>query len=67
MNDKYDELLDGIISKVVLVLKRGGEMSNLIEFFRMVLSYLMVFAVIVAVSGIGGYIGVKVWKPKEKE
>lgn len=49
------------------VLKRGGKMSNLIEFFRMVLSYLMVFAVIVAVSGIGGYIGVKVWKPKGKE
>ena len=42
-------------------------MSNLIEFFRMVLSYLMVFAVIAAVSGIGGFIGVKVWKPKTKE
>ncbi len=42
-------------------------MSNFIEFFRMVLSYLMVFAVIVAVSGIGGFIGVKVWKPKTKE
>ncbi len=34
-------------------------MSNFIEFFRMVLSYLMVFAVIAAVSGIGGFIGVK--------
>ncbi len=42
-------------------------MSNLIEFFRMVLSYLMVFVVIIAVSGVGGFIGVKVWKPKTKE
>ena len=41
-------------------------MANLIEFFRMVLSYLMAFAVIIAVSGIGGVIGVKVWKPKTK-
>jgi len=41
-------------------------MTNLIEFFRMVLSYLLVFAVIAAVSGIGGFIGVKVWKPKVK-
>lgn len=46
---------------------RGKKMSNLIEFFRMVLSYLMVFAVIIAVSGVGGFIGVKVWKPKTKE
>ncbi len=46
---------------------RGKEMSNFIEFFRMALSYLMVFAVIAAVSGIGGFIGVKVWKPKTKE
>ena len=46
---------------------RGKEMSNFIEFFRRVLSYLMVFAVIAAVSGIGGFIGVKVWKPKTKE
>lgn len=45
---------------------RGKIMSNVIEFFRMVLSYLMVFAVIAAVSGIGGFIGVKVWKPKAK-
>ncbi len=45
---------------------RGKIMSNLIEFFRMVLSYLMVFAVIAAVSGLGGFIGVKVWKPKAK-
>jgi hypothetical protein len=41
-------------------------MANLIEFFRMVLSYLLTFAVIAVVSGIGGYIGVKVWKPKTK-
>lgn len=32
----------------------------------MVLSYLLTFAVIVVVSGIGGYVGVKVWKPKTK-
>lgn len=32
----------------------------------MVLSYLLVFAVIAAVSGVGGFLGVKVWKPKEK-
>jgi hypothetical protein len=41
-------------------------MANLIEFFRMVLSYLLTFAVIAVVSGIGGFVGVKVWKPKEK-
>ena len=39
-------------------------MANLIEFFRMVLSYLLTTAVIVAVAGIGGFIGVNVWKPK---
>ena len=39
-------------------------MSNLIEFFRMVLSYLMVFAVIIVVSAAGGYVGVKCWKQK---
>jgi Na+/H+ antiporter NhaC len=41
-------------------------MANLIEFFRMVLSYLFTFAVIAIVSGIGGFVGVKVWKPKQK-
>ena len=41
-------------------------MANLIEFCRMVFSYLLTFAVIAVVSGIGGYVGVKVWKPKEK-
>ena len=41
-------------------------MSNFIEFFRMVLSYLMVFAVIAAVSGIGGFIGVKGGEAKAK-
>ena len=30
----------------------------------MVLSYLLTFAVIAVVSGIGGFVGVKVWKPK---
>lgn len=39
-------------------------MANLIEFLRMVLSYLMTFAVIAVVAGAGGVIGVKVWKPK---
>ena len=39
-------------------------MANLIEFLRMVLSYLMTFAVIAVVAGIGGVVGVKVWKPK---
>lgn len=39
-------------------------MANLIEFLRMVLSYLMTFAVIAVVAGVGGVIGVKVWKPK---
>ncbi len=52
--------------KIVVSGMRGKVMANLIEFFRMVLSYLMVFAVIIAVSGIGGFIGVKVWKPKTK-
>ena len=37
-------------------------MANLIEFFRMVLSYLLTFAVIAVVSGVGGFVGVKVWK-----
>ena len=32
-------------------------MSNLIEFFRMVLSYLMVFAVIIVVSAAGAFVG----------
>ena len=41
-------------------------MANLIEFFRMVFSYLLTFAVIAVVSGIGGYVGVKVWKKKKK-
>lgn len=41
-------------------------MANLIEFLRMTLSYLLTFAVIIVVSGIGGFIGVKCWKPKGK-
>ena len=39
-------------------------MANLIEFFRMVLSYLMVFAVIIVVSAAGGFVGVYCWKQK---
>lgn len=39
-------------------------MGNLIEFLRMTLSYLFTFAVIVAVAGAGGFVGLKVWKPK---
>ena len=42
-------------------------MANLIEFFRMVLSYLMVFGVIAVVSAVGAFVGVKIWKPKKKE
>lgn len=42
-------------------------MANLIEFFRMVLSYLMVFAVIIVVSAAGGFVGVKCWKQKPKK
>ena len=34
-------------------------MSNLIEFFRMVLSYLMVFAVIIVVSAEVDFLGLK--------
>lgn len=41
-------------------------MANLIEFLRMVLSYLFVFAVIALVSAAGAMIGVKLWKPKKK-
>lgn len=41
-------------------------MANVIEFFRMVLSYLMVFGVIVIVSAAGCFVGVKCWKPKVK-
>lgn len=41
-------------------------MANLIEFFRMVFSYLFTFAVIALVSAAGGFVGIKVWKKKEK-
>ena len=41
-------------------------MANLIEFFRMVFSYLVTFAVLAGDSAIGAYVGVKVWKPKAK-
>lgn len=40
-------------------------MTNCIEFFRMVFSYLFVFAVIIAVSAAGAIAGVKLWKPKQ--
>lgn len=40
-------------------------MANLIEFIRMTLSYLLTFAVIAVVAGVGGFIGVKCWKPKD--
>lgn len=42
-------------------------MENLIEFFRMVLSYLLLFGVIAVVSAAGTIVGVKLWKPKKKE
>lgn len=42
-------------------------MANLIEFFRMVLSYFMVFGVIAVVSAAGAFVGIKLWKPKKKE
>lgn len=41
-------------------------MANLIEFFRMVISYLLVFGVIAVVSAVGAVVGVKLWKPKTK-
>ena len=41
-------------------------MANLIEFLRMLLSYLLNFAVIAAVSAAGAFVGVKCWKPKVK-
>lgn len=39
-------------------------MANLIEFFRMVLSYLLNFAVIALVSAAGAFVGLKIWKQK---
>lgn len=52
--------------KKCLIIERDGKMANVIEFFRMVLSYLMVFGVIIIVSAAGGFVGVKLWKPKVK-
>ena len=46
--------------------KGGKNMANFIEFFRMVFSYLFVFAVIIVVSAAGAIAGVKLWKPKQK-
>ena len=48
------------------MIERDGKMANVIEFFRMVLSYLMVFGVIVIVSAAGCFVGIKCWKPKVK-
>lgn len=42
-------------------------MANFVEFFRMVFSYLLVMIIIGAVSFLGGFVGLKVWKPKKKE
>lgn len=41
-------------------------MANLIEFLRMFLSYMLTFAVIAVVSGLGMFAGIKIWKPKAK-
>lgn len=40
--------------------------NALIEFFRMFFSYLLLMVVCVAVAGAGGFVGLKVWKPKQK-
>ena len=42
-------------------------MNNLIEFFRMVFSYLFVSVIVCAVSAAGMFVGLKVWKPKAKQ
>ena len=42
-------------------------MANFVEFFRMVFSYLVVMIVIGAVSFAGGFVGLKIWKPKKKD
>lgn len=39
-------------------------MGNLILFGRELLSYLLLFGVIVAVSAAGCFVGLKIWKPK---
>jgi len=49
-----------------LIIERDDKMANVIEFFRMVLSYLMVFGVIVIVSAAGYFVGIKCWKPTVK-
>lgn len=41
-------------------------MGNLILFLRELLSYLLLFGVIVVVAAAGGFVGLKVWKPKKK-
>ena len=42
-------------------------MANFIEFFRMVFSYLFVLVVIGVVFFAGGFVGLKIWKPKKKD
>ena len=41
-------------------------MGNLILFVRELLSYLLLFGVIIVVSAAGGFVGLKIWKPKSK-
>ncbi|MBQ7944086.1 MAG: hypothetical protein IJ326_08520 [Lachnospiraceae bacterium] len=40
-------------------------MVNLILFLRELLSYLLLFGVIVVVAAAGAFVGLKVWKPKK--
>lgn len=42
-------------------------MGNLIEFLRVFFSYLMVFAVYVAIAAVGIFIGIKWRKSKDKK
>ena len=42
-------------------------MGNLILFGRELLSYLLLFVIIVIVSAAGGFVGLKIWKPKKKD
>ena len=44
-----------------------GTMGNLIEFLRVFFSYLMVFAVYVAIAAAGIFIGIKWRKSKDKK
>lgn len=42
------------------------KMTNIIEFFRMFNSYVFLFAIIAVVAAAGAFVGVKVWKKKDK-